>query len=96
MPVEPINLFDFEALAEHTMNKSEWDYIAGAATDEITLRRTRSAISGITTESRPSATEVISSAYRSRLCDASTEDITNRTAPRSSSPESSTPKKHSA
>ncbi len=43
MPVEPINLFDFEALAEHTMNKSEWDYIAGAATDEITLRRTRSA-----------------------------------------------------
>ena len=43
MAAEPINLFDFEALAEHNMEKVEWDYIAGAATDEITLRRTRSA-----------------------------------------------------
>ncbi|MDA1035318.1 MAG: alpha-hydroxy acid oxidase [Chloroflexi bacterium] len=43
MAGEPINLFDFEALAEQKMIKSEWDYVAGAATDEITLRRTRSA-----------------------------------------------------
>ena len=41
--MEPINLFDFEALAEAKMEKVGWDYIAGAATDEITLRRTRSA-----------------------------------------------------
>jgi len=41
--LEPINLFDFEALAETKMEKTGWDYIAGAATDEITLRRTRSA-----------------------------------------------------
>ena len=43
MPTEPINLFDFEAIAEGKLVKAEWDYIAGGATDEITLRRTRSA-----------------------------------------------------
>jgi 4-hydroxymandelate oxidase len=43
MPAEPINLFDFEAIAEHKIVKVEWDYIAGAAQDEITLHRTRSA-----------------------------------------------------
>jgi len=42
MTGQPVNLFDFEALAEGKMDKVEWDYIAGAATDEITLRRTRS------------------------------------------------------
>lgn len=43
MPTGPINLFDFEALASKKIERVEWDYIAGGATDEITLRRTRSA-----------------------------------------------------
>ena len=41
MPSEPINLYEFEAIAESKIVGAEWDYIAGAATDEITLRRTR-------------------------------------------------------
>ena len=36
---EPINLFEFEALAEKRIPKPEWDYIAGGATDEITVER---------------------------------------------------------
>ncbi len=40
---EPINLFDFEKLAEQRMAPAEFDYVAGGATDELTLRRTRSA-----------------------------------------------------
>ena len=47
MPNEPINLFDFEAIAEGKMVLTEWDYVAGGATDEITLRRTRSAFDNI-------------------------------------------------
>ncbi len=43
----PINLFDFEAEAEKRMVKAEWDYVAGGATDEITLRRTRLAYDNI-------------------------------------------------
>ena len=41
--IEPINLFDFELLAEQAMAHNEFDYVAGGATDELTLRRTRSA-----------------------------------------------------
>ena len=40
---EPINLFDFERLAEQQMAPAEFDYVAGGATDELTLRRTRAA-----------------------------------------------------
>ena len=47
MTADPINLFDFEAIAEGKMVKAEWDYVAGAATDEITMRRTRSAFDSI-------------------------------------------------
>ena len=39
---EPINLYELESLAEQTLTQSEWDYVAGGATDEITLARTRS------------------------------------------------------
>lgn len=35
----PINLFEFETLAEKRILKPEWDYIAGGATDEITVER---------------------------------------------------------
>ena len=47
MTSEPINLFDFEVLAKDLMEHNEYDYVAGGATDEITLRRTRSAYDAI-------------------------------------------------
>ena len=41
MAVEPINLFEFEALARQRLPGDVCDFIAGGSTDEITLRRTR-------------------------------------------------------
>ncbi len=35
---EPINLFDFEKLAESRVGRAAWDYYASGAGDEITLR----------------------------------------------------------
>jgi 4-hydroxymandelate oxidase len=40
---EPINLFDFEAVARERLPKVEYDYIAGGATDEISVERNRRA-----------------------------------------------------
>jgi 4-hydroxymandelate oxidase len=37
--LEPINLFDFEAVAKERLPKEEYDYIAGGATDEISVDR---------------------------------------------------------
>ncbi len=39
----PINLFDFEAIAKERLPKEEYDYIAGGATDEISVDRNRRA-----------------------------------------------------
>jgi 4-hydroxymandelate oxidase len=39
----PINLFEFEALAKERLAKEEYDYIAGGATDEISVDRNRRA-----------------------------------------------------
>jgi 4-hydroxymandelate oxidase len=39
----PINLFDFEAIAKERLPKGEYDYIAGGATDEISVERNRRA-----------------------------------------------------
>src|ERR671924_188419 len=39
----PINLFDFEAIAKERLLKAEYDYIAGGATDEISVERNRRA-----------------------------------------------------
>ncbi|MBI4490293.1 MAG: alpha-hydroxy-acid oxidizing protein [Deltaproteobacteria bacterium] len=39
----PINLFEFEALAKERLPKEEYDYIAGGATDEISVDRNRRA-----------------------------------------------------
>ena len=39
----PINLFDFEAIAQERLPKAEYDYIAGGATDEISVERNRRA-----------------------------------------------------
>ena len=39
----PINLFEFETLARERLAKEEYDYIAGGATDEISVDRNRRA-----------------------------------------------------
>jgi 4-hydroxymandelate oxidase len=41
---EPVNIFEFEALARARVEASAWDYIIGGAEDEITLRENRAAI----------------------------------------------------
>jgi 4-hydroxymandelate oxidase len=43
MTAEPINLFEFEAAAKERLPKEEYDYIAGGATDELSLERNRRA-----------------------------------------------------
>jgi len=40
---QPINLFDFEEIARERLPKEEYDYIAGGATDEISIDRNRRA-----------------------------------------------------
>jgi isopentenyl diphosphate isomerase/L-lactate dehydrogenase-like FMN-dependent dehydrogenase len=40
---QPINLFDFEAAAKERLPKEEYDYIAGGATDELSVERNRRA-----------------------------------------------------
>jgi 4-hydroxymandelate oxidase len=40
---QPINLFDFEELAKASLPKEEYDYIAGGATDELSVDRNRRA-----------------------------------------------------
>lgn len=40
---KPVNLFEFEALAKEKVEKSAYDYIAGGAEDEITLKDNREA-----------------------------------------------------
>ena len=43
----PINIYEFEAAARERMPKSEYDFVAGGATDEITLQRTRAVFDAI-------------------------------------------------
>ncbi|MFQ5682992.1 MAG: alpha-hydroxy acid oxidase [Candidatus Binatia bacterium] len=43
----PINLFEFEAVAKGRLPKTEYDYIAGGATDEISVQRNRRAFESI-------------------------------------------------
>ncbi|HEY0754471.1 MAG TPA: alpha-hydroxy acid oxidase [Ktedonobacteraceae bacterium] len=40
--MEPINVFDYEILAEERMNPVYWDYFAGGSDDEITVRTNQS------------------------------------------------------
>src|ERR671925_168463 len=40
---QPINLFEFEELAKESLPKEEYDYVAGGATDEISVDRNRRA-----------------------------------------------------
>jgi isopentenyl diphosphate isomerase/L-lactate dehydrogenase-like FMN-dependent dehydrogenase len=43
----PINLFEFEPIAKERLPLLEYDYIAGGATDEISVRRNRSAFESL-------------------------------------------------
>jgi 4-hydroxymandelate oxidase len=45
--VQPVNIFDYEELAREKLSQSAFDYIAGGADDEITLRRNREAFERI-------------------------------------------------
>jgi isopentenyl diphosphate isomerase/L-lactate dehydrogenase-like FMN-dependent dehydrogenase len=47
MTASPINIFEYEALAKERLPQAEYDFIAGGATDELTLRRTRTAFDAI-------------------------------------------------
>ncbi|MFL6198051.1 MAG: alpha-hydroxy acid oxidase [Thermoanaerobaculia bacterium] len=43
MPQEPVNVADFEALAREALSREAYDYYAGGAQDEVTLRENRAA-----------------------------------------------------
>jgi isopentenyl diphosphate isomerase/L-lactate dehydrogenase-like FMN-dependent dehydrogenase len=45
--VTPINLFDYEALAQQRLSPVIWDYFQGGSDDEVTLRNNRSAFERI-------------------------------------------------
>lgn len=45
--MEPINLFDYEALAQQKMEKAHWDFYCGGCDDEVTLRANHTAFEHI-------------------------------------------------
>jgi 4-hydroxymandelate oxidase len=45
--LDPINLFDYEALARKSLDPASWDYYEGGSDDEITLRANRSSFERI-------------------------------------------------
>ena len=47
MSSSPVNIYEYEARAKERLQQAEYDFIAGAATDEITLRRTRAVFDAI-------------------------------------------------
>jgi 4-hydroxymandelate oxidase len=47
MSSNPVNIYEYEARAKERLQQAEYDFIAGAATDEITLRRTRAVFDAI-------------------------------------------------
>ena len=47
MAPDPVNIFEYEEIAKQRLEKGHYDFIAGAATDEITLRRTRDVFDSI-------------------------------------------------
>ena len=47
MNAKPVNIYEYEELAKARLEQGVYDFIAGAATDEITLRRTRDVFDSI-------------------------------------------------
>ena len=47
MAAEPVNIFEYEQIARERIEKGHYDFIAGGATDEITIRRTRAVYDSI-------------------------------------------------
>lgn len=47
MGSNPVNIYEYEEIARGKLGQGEYDFIAGAATDEITLRRTRAVFDSI-------------------------------------------------
>ena len=47
MAQDPVNIFEYEEIAKQRLDKGDYDFIAGAATDEITLGRTRAVLDSI-------------------------------------------------
>jgi len=45
--VEPVNVSEYEALAQACMQPADWDFYAGGSNDEVTLRTTRAAFERI-------------------------------------------------
>jgi 4-hydroxymandelate oxidase len=45
--MEPVNVFEYEALAQAKMDPAHWDYIQGGSDDEVTLRANRTAFERI-------------------------------------------------
>lgn len=46
-PLDPVNVLDYERLAREQTDQAVWDYVAGGANDEITLRENRAAFDRI-------------------------------------------------
>ena len=47
MASDPVNIYEYETLAKERLEKGDYDFIAGGATDEITIRRTRAVLDSI-------------------------------------------------
>ena len=45
--MDPINVFEYEALAQSKMASAHWDYIQGGSDDEVTLRSNRASFERI-------------------------------------------------
>ena len=52
MPIDPINLYDYEARAQQILPPHIWDSIAGGAMDEVTTRRNRTAFEALMLRAR--------------------------------------------
>ena len=52
MPLDPINLYDYEARAKQVLPHNTWDFIDAGSMDEFTTRRNRSAFEALTLRPR--------------------------------------------